>query len=144
MKIFNYTFTNNYSYGVSNQKLPLNVHYLSQPISDTFVRSDNVSFTAKQNKVKKIVENNYKNIDGLHDPYSNVVLLTPNKKEKVLYKLEQKKDAGSILEMMSKYTCHMFEPERKIYNPYILFLKYLLSIYVYLLKSEYLYHYAYI
>ena len=90
----------------------------SQLNNDRFEMSDKVSFTGKKEnkKVVKKIEQTLKSLDGLHDPYSDVIMISAPKFKNFQMRNKKRGTAESSLALLSNYTKHMFEPETKIYE----------------------------
>ena len=84
-------------------------------MSDSFELQNNVNFTGKKPTVRyKTIEEIYTSIDGLHDPYSEVIMIS--KKGFKLFKEKAKRsyNSDSMLKLLNNYQQHLFEPEKQM------------------------------
>lgn len=74
---------------------------------------DTVSFSGKKTnrKDEKKIENLLKNIDGLHDPYSDIIMLPKNKYQRLQHKISHQTTAKETVNLLSKQTNHMFSSD---------------------------------
>lgn len=90
------------------------------PSIDCFIRNENISnpvFTGtKKKKETKKYEEMLKNIDGLHDPYSDVIMISQKKYRHLQHKIKKHGTAESMNNLMENYTQHMFPPEMEVFN----------------------------
>lgn len=116
MKIFSTINNNNISNSCSyfNKR----TQYYNTNIPDTFEKQDqNINFTGRRVKIKtKTIEELYQNLEGVHDPYSDVLLLPKKKLKEFKRKAETRTNCNSMLGLLRKYQEHFFEPERKIFE----------------------------
>lgn len=75
--------------------------------------TDTVSFGSSD---KNKIENKMKRISGLHDPYSDIVMVSDDEFEKYMKKVEKRPNAESMLNLLHGYEENMFEPERMAYS----------------------------
>jgi len=90
---------------------------VTQPRQDTFEKETiNPVFCGKKSdkKEQKKIEEILKNIDGLHDPYSDIIMLPKNKFRTFQRRLEKKHDASSTVGLLYRYKQHMFESDQKM------------------------------
>lgn len=142
MNIQNYSFYRGIFNTVTPQYRPFdNMAIRNGAGCDVFVRSeDSVNFTSrnkkkkvktdqtsqvKQTKTKKTdspkkiskrVEETFKNMEGLHDPYSDVIMITSDKLTRFQDKLKKRTNAESMTNLLNGYTQHMFPTEKEVFN----------------------------
>lgn len=87
---------------------------ISNPAVDTFVRQPVFCGKKSPTRAAKIIDETLKNIDGLHDPYSNIIMLPTNKFKSIMRNLEEKRDAVSAVKYISKFKKYMFPSETKV------------------------------
>ena len=103
-----------YSYNTGDNVRPL---VLFSANNDTFeLRASNPVFLGKKNnrKEEKKIEETLKNIDGLHDPYSDIIMLPKNKFKYFQKNLEKKTDAVGTIALLSKYKQYMFDSDKNM------------------------------
>ncbi|MCR5265051.1 MAG: hypothetical protein K6E29_00480 [Cyanobacteria bacterium RUI128] len=86
----------------------------SQTIS--FTGSKKTSKTANPKKDYKSYEEQLKNIDGLHDPYSDVIMISQKKYRYMVNKIHKRTNAESMNSLMEGYTMHMFPSEKEVFE----------------------------
>ncbi|MCD8378220.1 MAG: hypothetical protein LUB59_05480 [Candidatus Gastranaerophilales bacterium] len=82
---------------------------------DSFEKQSSTVFTGKIVKQKKL-EDVIRNIDGLHDPYSDVLMISKNKFTHLKQKISKSADSRSMITLLSGYQEHMFEPEKQVFD----------------------------
>lgn len=92
---------------------------LRSPTKDSFIKNENISTpiftgTKKKKEVKKY-EDILKNIDGLHDPYSDVIMISQKKFKHMQNKIHKRVNAESMNNLMDGYTQHMFPSELEVF-----------------------------
>jgi len=80
-------------------------------LTDTFEPQSKTSFTGIKTK---IAEDIYTNIDGLHDPYSEVMLMSKKKFKDFKAKAAACPNSDSMIRLMNKYQEHLFKPEKQM------------------------------
>ena len=89
---------------------------------DKFEKSENTMtapvFAGKKTnrKESKKIEETLKNIDGLHDPYSDVIMISQKKFRHLQGKIQKRSSAESMNNLMNGYTEHMFPSETEVFN----------------------------
>lgn len=85
----------------------------SQPATDVFVIP---TFKGKKpsNKEAKMIEDTLKNIEGLHDPYSNIIMMGVNRFKAIMKNMENKHDAASSVKYLKRFKKNMFHTESSI------------------------------
>ncbi len=66
-------------------------------------------------KESKKIEETLKNIDGLHDPYSDVIMISQKKFKHFQNKAHKRTNAESMNNLMNGYTEHMFPSEQAVF-----------------------------
>lgn len=87
--------------------------------SDCFeISKPEVSFCGKKvnKKEEKRIEQTLKNIDGLHDPYSDVVMISAKKFKHFQAKIRHRHSSESMIGILSDYTKHMFDSETEVFE----------------------------
>lgn len=92
-----------------------NISHTSNVSSQNRVRNiglqrDCVSFTSKPCSI----ENKMKQISGLHDPYSDVVMVTDLEFDKYMRKVTKRPTAQSMLNLLHGYENNLFTPEKEV------------------------------
>lgn len=83
--------------------------------TDSFELHSNPVFTGnRHNIVRKTVEEIYTNIDGLHDPYSDVIMISKKKFKEFTKKTEKQHNSDSMIRLLGNYTQHLFKPEKQM------------------------------
>ena len=115
----------------SRQSLPVTTNYtgyknslVRSPQYDLFEKSDSstqaqsINFTGakKSNKTTKKYEDMLKNIDGLHDPYSDVIMISQRRYKNMVNKIHKRSSAESMNNLMEGYTEHMFPSEKEVFE----------------------------
>lgn len=98
---------NSYRSNISNPQLT----------TDTFIKQP--AFCGKKSAAKdtiKQLEDTLKNIDNLHDPYSDIIMLPNNKFKSIMKRMNNKRDASSAVKYLSKFRRYMFSSEEKVLN----------------------------
>ena len=117
MKVLGYT---NLNHNYNNTSTIQMNRSKSVVVSDMFVRSpktDTVSFSAKVNQRNaKTIENIYRNLEGIHDPYSDVIMISEKKFNLLREKIQKRPNAESMVKLLSAYTEHMFPPEAHMFD----------------------------
>ena len=72
---------------------------------------DTVSFKGSD---PNTVENKLKRISGLHDPYSEIVMISDDEYEKYMKKIEKRPTAQSMLNLLNSYEDNLFRPEKEV------------------------------
>ena len=72
--------------------------------------TDTVCFTS--NEISS-VETRLKSISGLHDPYSNIIMLSAPEYKNYLLKIEKRPNALAMLNLLTSYEKNLFEPEKE-------------------------------
>lgn len=89
------------------------------PSEDCFIKNENISnpiFTgAKKKKESKKYEDILKNVDGLHDPYSDVIMISQKKYRHLQGKIRKRSNAESLNNLMDGYKEHMFPSELEVF-----------------------------
>jgi hypothetical protein len=87
------------------------------PSCDTFVQTSQQSFKSKHLlKSPKAIEKVYINIEGLHDPYSDVMMITEKKFNEFKTKLSKRRNSSSAINLLNNYKQHMFKPELETFD----------------------------
>ena len=117
MKIFGNTNLNhNYNNHSTIQAVTQKSVVVSNMLERTPVR-DSVSFTAKVNQRNaKKIEEIYRNLEGVHDPYSDVIMISEKKFNLLRDKIQKRPNAESMVKLLSAYTEHMFPPEATMFD----------------------------
>ncbi len=114
--------TTNTFIGISPYSLKSKTHsdVINKNEYNSFVlKNDTVSFTGKRINKKeiKLIEEQLRNLDGVHDPYSEVILISKQKMNNLKDKISKRETADSTINLLSKYTQHMFpDSELKIFE----------------------------
>lgn len=96
--------------------------YNTKPASlacDTFeYNSTSPVFAGKKinKKESKKIEETLKNIDGLHDPYSDVIMISQKKFKHFQNKAYKRSNSESMNNLMNGYTEHMFPSEQAVFE----------------------------
>lgn len=113
---------NNY-YGINYyQSVPSYNQFtrLSAPIDNKSDcdRFEMTAFTGEKTnrKESKRIEQTLKSIDGLHDPYSDVIMISTNRFKGFQKKIQRCQNAESGINILAGYTEHMFDSEKEIYD----------------------------
>ncbi len=84
---------------------------------DYFVKSPSFNGKKINKKVIKRVEDQLRNLDGVHDPYSDVILLGKHKFKNLQEKVKKRTNTESMIKLLSGYTEHMFpDGELKVFE----------------------------
>lgn len=94
---------NHYNSYINNNKSALRQNVLSNHV----LSMDTVTFTGSN-------ETRLKNISGLHDPYSDIVMVTDDEYSRYLKKLDKRPNALTVLNLLSSYDKNMFPPEQEV------------------------------
>lgn len=86
-------------------------------VCDKFEYSSPVFAGKKTNKKEaKKIEETLKNIDGLHDPYSDVIMISQKKFKHFQNKAHKRLNAESMNNLMNGYVEHMFPSELEVFE----------------------------
>lgn len=69
---------------------------------------DTVTFTSKDNLT---IENRLKTISGLHDPYSEIVMISDIEYKNYMNKVKKRPNAITMLNLLDSYKDNLFDPE---------------------------------
>lgn len=98
----NFNHFNNYNKAVATRPTPTFVKQLS---------CDTVSFTSSKNG--NSLEEKMKTISGLHDPYSEIIMVSDSEFDKYMSKVEKRPTAQSVLNLLNGYKDNLFAPEKE-------------------------------
>lgn len=126
----NISFNNSFNYyntaiAQYNSYAPITNTLQRSPSEDCFIKNDsgisNPIFTGSKKATKaekkeiKTYENMLKNIDGLHDPYSDVIMISQRKYNNLVGKIHKRGNAESMNNLMEDYKKHMFPSELEVF-----------------------------
>lgn len=98
----------NRNYNIYNTKPSYGVRF-----SAFGLQADTVSFTASK---PNSIENRMKSISGLHDPYSEIVMVSDGEYARYMNKVEKRPTAQTVLNLLQNYDENLFGPEKEIRN----------------------------
>lgn len=90
--------------------------------SNDSIQATTISFTGtkKSSKANKKDSKKYedllKNLEGLHDPYSDVIMISQRKYKNMVNKIHKRTTAESMNNLMEGYTEHMFPSEKEVFE----------------------------
>ena len=104
-----------YAFG---EKVSFQKQFCRVPDCDKFEMSTNPTFTGKKvnRKEQKKIEETLKNIDGLHDPYSDVIMISSKKYKSFQSKLNHRNNASAAIYLLNDYTQHMFPSDKDMFE----------------------------
>lgn len=103
--------TQNYSMSVKKHS------YFNKNLkTDTFERTTSPAFAGRSSKCVKLIENELRNIDGVHDPYSDIVMISERKFNAFRTKLKKRNNSKSMITLLSAQEEHMFPPEKEVFG----------------------------
>lgn len=103
--------TLNYSINVNK-----NSFYNKNLKSDTFERTTAPAFSGKNTKSIKLIENELRNIDGVHDPYSDIIMISERRFKSLQTKIQKRQNSKSMITLLSAHEQHMFPPEKEVFG----------------------------
>lgn len=101
----------NYNSYITPHNAFYNTNLLNKNEYDSFeVSNSNAIFTGKtkSRKQTKRVEEQLRDLDNVHDPYSDVILISKKKFKNLQDKLSKRTEAESTIKLLSNYKKHMF------------------------------------